>query len=192
MRKRISSAQGLLLLFTMLVIGIALVIYSTLVGGHDLISSLLQAAVFLVGALVVWYPVHALSHFLTAKMLGVRTRYFYIGRSELRNANVPLVKNLASRLVTVGTKLDEKSLKLASKKVRGLIFGSGAIVSTCVAALILLFAILVKLNLLSEIFALLFFAFSLGSELSQHKKRRFVQNEKGTSLTILLSTRADL
>jgi membrane-associated protease RseP (regulator of RpoE activity) len=165
MRKRISSAHGLLLLFTMLVIGIALVIYSTILVGHGLILSLVQAAVFLAGALVVWYPVHALSHFLTAKMLGVRTRYFYVGRSELRNANVPLAKNLASRLVTVGTKLDERSLKLVSKKARGFIFGSGAIVSTCAAALIFLFAILAKLNLLSEIFAFLFFAFSLGSEL---------------------------
>jgi hypothetical protein len=132
-----------------------------------MLGSLHQAALFLLGSLLIWYASHPISHYITARIFGVRVLYFYVGRSELRNAGISAAKSLAPYLITIGTKLDRAGIisPRLSRNARAFIYGSGAIVSGCVAGLIFVYSSLAMFSTLTVVVALLFFLFSSGNEI---------------------------
>jgi hypothetical protein len=165
--RKIPTPNGLALILAAIAFGIGLIVFSSTLD-HSRYTSLLaviQTVVFLAGTLISWYFSHPLFHYLTAKISGVRTSYFYIGRSELRNVGFPLVGGIASHLITIGTKLDRSDLAKIRKSGRAFIYGSGAIGSACIVAGIFLGTFVLVVSFLCQLFVLLFFLFSVANEI---------------------------
>jgi hypothetical protein len=161
-RKGVPSRLGALLLSILEIVGIVILFLSALI-----VQPILQAIVFIVSVVIVWFTSHPLAHFITAKLCRVRTLFFYIGRSELRSSNFSITKKLASHLVTVGIKLDQAQMKLVSKSKRAWIYGSGALVGIVVIAAIESYALLdLRYNIISLALGGLFFLITLITELT--------------------------
>jgi hypothetical protein len=167
--RKIPVSEGLVLLILGIIVGIILLVFSSALDHSRAIdlSAFVQAILFLAGTLLIWYFSHPLSHYLSARAFGINTLYFYVGRTDLRNAKIAFIKGLSSKLVTIGTKLDKTQLRTSSmpRRARGFIYGSGAIFSTCLVALIFVYSIVANLNIVSIFLVFVFFAFSLGSEI---------------------------
>jgi hypothetical protein len=165
--KKLPVPAGLALLFAAVAIGTALVISARSLDESRAVSpaDLPQVILFMIGTLILWYSSHPLAHYISAKALGVKTLYFYVGRSELRKSGIGVVKSLAGHLVTIGTKLDAKMLPRLTMIQRAFIYGSGAIISACVSALIFLYSVSEGYNPLTVAIALIFFLFSVTNEL---------------------------
>ena len=138
----------------------ALLAYSSFVR-----SELIQAIVFIVSMVLIWYASHPLSHYISAKILGVRTLYFYIGTTEMRSLDYPISKILDKYFITIGTKLETQKLKSLSRGRRSFVFGAGTIVSTWVAALTLGCAVVLGFSLAALLLGSLFFFGTLATEL---------------------------
>jgi hypothetical protein len=162
-RKRIPTQLGVLLLAFLEIVGLALLYLSSLVG-----QSILQAIAFIISVAIIWYALHPLAHYIVAMFCKVRTLFFYIGRSELRKCTSPsIVKKFAPLLITVGTKLNQDELKLATKSKRAWIYGSGALFGIVVIALIESYALLdFRYNIISLLLGGLFFLFTLLTEIT--------------------------
>lgn len=129
------------------------------------INFVIQTILLLVSMLLLFYASHPLAHYVVARIYGVRVKYFFVGKSDFGKLGGPF--NPISRLlVTIGTKLDLDRAKTLSRKKRGFLFGSGAIVSTVLIAIPLIFAWFENLNSIALIFGSLFFILNLGSELA--------------------------
>lgn len=122
---------------------------------------------FIISVVIIWYASHPLAHYIVARLCKVRTLFFYLGRSELRNSTGPLiVKKFARILVTVGTRLNQDELKLVSKGKRAWIYGSGALVGIVAIASIESYALLnLRYNIISLLLGGLFFLFTLLTEI---------------------------
>lgn len=126
---------------------------------------IMQAILFVVGMALLWYVSHPLSHCSIAKIYRVSTLYFYIGRSEMRKVKTPFSKLISKYLVTVGTKLDRKKFSALSPNSRALVMGSGAIVSTILSALVLIYALARDFGTFALLFGGLFFFANLVTEI---------------------------
>ncbi len=114
---------------------------------------------------LLWYFSHSLSHYLSAKIYRVNTLYFYIGRSELRKVKSPFSNLFSKYLVTVGTKLDRKKFSSLPASSRAIVMGSGAISSTILSMLVLIYALVHGTGLLALILGGLFFFANLATEI---------------------------
>lgn len=160
-QKRLSAALGPSLLVIVEAFGIAILFLSS-----SITQVILQAILFLVSMVVIWYAAHPLSHFAVAKIYGVRTLFFFIGSSDIGKNGPSIVKKISPYLITVGTKLDRSRLLAISKTRRAWILGSGALVGVIVLALIESFAILdFKFNTVSLVLGGIFFLLTVGTEL---------------------------
>ena len=160
-QKRLPAALGISLLVIAEAFGIALLFLSS-----NNTQIILQAILFLVSMVVIWYAAHPLSHFVVAKICGVRTLFFFIGPSDIGKNGPSIAKKISPFLITVGTKLDRSSLLAISKTRKAWILGSGALVGVIILALIESFAILdFKFNTVSPVLGGLFFLLTVGTEL---------------------------
>ena len=157
--RRIKTVDGVLALSILVIISIVLV------GVSPETAGILQAASFIVGMALLWYTSHALGHYLFARLYGVQTLYFYVGRSEMRKANIPFSKSL-KYLVTIGTKLDREKFKVLPSKRRAAIMGAGALVSTILSALVVIFALAEHLGTLSVALGSVFFLANFATEVA--------------------------
>jgi hypothetical protein len=169
---KVPNFSGLATLSIGIIVGVTLLILSKMLGHGDLFFSLFQAIPFLFGTVIIWYCSHPLSHYLSARALGVRTLFFYIGRSEMRNAGIRFVRAISPLMITLGTKLDGSTLNspLVSRRGRAFIYGAGAIVSSCLVALIFLYCALAGYRTLTVAITALFLAFSVASEIGLSTK----------------------
>ncbi len=149
------------------IVGIAILYLSSLIE-----QFIPQAVAFIISVAIIWYAAHPLGHYIVARFCKVRTLFFYIGRSELRNStSLSIVKKLASLLITLGTKLNQEDLKIVSKNKRAWIYGSGALVGIVVIALIESYALLdLRYNLITLLLGGLFFLFTLLTEIGLSTK----------------------
>jgi hypothetical protein len=160
-RRKVPTALGFSLLIVAEAFGIALLYLSSIVT-----QAVVQAILFLISMVIIWYAAHPLSHFVVAKFCGVRTLFFFIGPSDMGKSGPSIAQKISPFLITVGTKLDSPKLVVVSRNRRAWIFGSGALVGVIILAVIESFAILdFKFGILSLVLGGLFFLLTVGTEL---------------------------
>ncbi len=151
--------MGILVLSAGVVLSIVFLALSGLTQG------LFQAVLFILGMALLWYVSHSLSHYASAKVYRVNTEYFYVGRSELRKVKSPFSTLFAKYLVTLGTKLDAKKFSVLPHSPRAVIMGSGAIVSTILSLLVLVYAFARGFGALALLLGGVFFIVNLMTEI---------------------------
>lgn len=77
---------------------------------------------------LVFFP-HCLAHFVVGRLVGIRFRYYLLGKSSVSRLNLPLLSTLASRVPVLTLKIDRASLNSASRGKRAVVFISGAAAS---------------------------------------------------------------
>ncbi len=79
--------------------------------------------------LTLWFFPHTLTHYITGTMLGIRFRYYFIGRSSIRKIG-GVFSMIAGRLPVLGIRVEVESLRRARPVSRLIMFSSGAIASS--------------------------------------------------------------
>lgn len=165
-KRKVPTQLGAGVLVLLEIVGVVILYLSSLI-----VQIILQAIILLISMVIIWYTSHPLAHYIVAKLCKVRTLFFYIGRSELRNSGLSIAKKMAPLLVTVGTKLDQTKMQLISKNKRAWIYGSGAMVGIVLLALIESYALLdLRFNLISLVVGGLLFMATLLTELGLSTK----------------------
>lgn len=77
----------------------------------------LKFILLLLSWFLVWYFSHCLSHYLVGTLGGIRFKYYFLGRSTIRKAKIPLISKVAQNLPFVlGIKIDKESISKANPK----------------------------------------------------------------------------
>lgn len=163
-KRKIPAVAGAILLLFFELVGAILLIFARTLGG------LFQALGLLISFIIMWYALHPLSHFVTASIFGVKTRYFYVGKSEMGKAEILGAKELSKFLVTIGTSLDKTRLASIQRNDRALIFGSGAVFGLVFLLILEVISFIRGFNLISLSLGSLYFLVTLGTELTLSAK----------------------
>jgi hypothetical protein len=123
-----------------------------------------QSVCLLVSMILIFYCSHPLAHYLVGMAYGVKTTYFFVGKSDFRKLGGAL-GSLSGLMPTIGTKFDSPDVSALDKMRRGFLFGSGAIVSNVLMSVPLVIAIAFSFNLIALALGTLLFLATLGSEL---------------------------
>ncbi|HZW55532.1 MAG TPA: hypothetical protein VFF30_04520 [Nitrososphaerales archaeon] len=104
-----------------------------------------ETIALLVSMGLIFFAAHPLGHFLVGLFFGVRTRYFFVAPSDFRKLDFGFARKLGGMLPTIGTKFDSSQLSSlggssAKRKRRGVIMGSGVIVSNALTLVPLVYA----------------------------------------------------
>ncbi len=76
----------------------------------------------------VFFP-HCLAHYLVGRLVGVKFRYYSLGKSSVYKLKIPILAAIASRSVVLKLNTDRSSLESVSRGARIAMFSSGAIAS---------------------------------------------------------------
>lgn len=79
-------------------------------------------------ACLVFFP-HGLAHFLVGRMVGIRFRYYFLGKSGVARLHLPLISRVAAALPVLTLKVDRSSLSSVNRGRRAVMFASGAMAS---------------------------------------------------------------
>ena len=107
-----------------------------------------------------WFFSHDLAHHITGQLVGIKFRYYYLGKSAIRKLNLPITPQLINRIPVLVLKVDHESLRQATPRSQSAMFASGAIVS-----IILPWLIIPASFSLGPILGLLFLALVVGNDL---------------------------
>ncbi|MCL5067503.1 MAG: hypothetical protein M1368_04015 [Thaumarchaeota archaeon] len=157
--RKLSPVSGVLLLVSGVVVSVAILLltrYTT--------NFILQTILLLSSMGLIFFSSHPLSHYVVARLYGVDVKYFFLGKSDFRKLGGTLGK-FGDFLPTIGTKVDLDQTRKLSKKRRGFLFGSGAIVSSVLMLFPLVVGLIFGLNYVALILGTLLFIGSLGTEL---------------------------
>jgi hypothetical protein len=157
--RRVRPGLGSSLLVLVGALAALLLVYSR--GSGDL----LQALTVLVSMGLVFYSSHALGHFFTAMAYGVRTEYFFVGRSDFRKLPMKPMSLVGGLMPTIGTKLRKDELASLPPRRRAYIFGAGVIVSNALVGVELVYVLVAGFSLVSVLLGALFFVATLATEL---------------------------
>src|SRR5213593_2169398 len=84
-----------------------------------------------------WFFSHDLAHHITGQLVGIKFRYYYLGKSAIRKLNLPIIPQLMNRIPVLVLKVDHESLRQATPRSQSAMFASGAIVSIVLPWLII-------------------------------------------------------
>ena len=154
-RRKLSLAQGAGLSITGLGAGLA----SLLLASLDIVL-LARVLLLLVAWFAFWFFSHDLAHHITGELVGIKFRYYYLGRSAIRKLKLPVIPGLMNKIPVLVLKVDSESLSHASARARRWMYASGAIVSISLPWLII-----PESFTLGPIWGLLFLALVLGNDL---------------------------
>jgi hypothetical protein len=122
--RRLSLAQGASLCTFGLLVGLALI------GAAPRIKFFPINALFvLVAWLCFWFFSHDLAHHIVGRIVGVRFRYYFLGRSSITKLSLPIASNLLKVVPVLGLKVDRSSLKSVSPNRARAMYASGALFS---------------------------------------------------------------
>ncbi len=122
--RRLSLAQGSSLCAVGLLTGLTLLVLAPRVRLLPVDLVFIFAAWF-----CFWFFSHDLAHHIVGRIVGVRFRYYFLGRSTITRLNMPIASTLLKVIPVLGLKIDKYSLKSVSpNKVRAM-YDSGAISS---------------------------------------------------------------
>jgi len=122
--RRLSLAQGASLCVFGLLVGLALLIAAPRVKLFPL-----NALFVLVSWFCLWFFSHDLAHHIVGRVVGVRFRYYFLGRSTITKLSLPIASNLLKAVPVLGLKVDRSSLKSVSPNRARAMYASGALFS---------------------------------------------------------------
>ena len=122
--RRLSLAQGASLCIFGLLVGLGLLIAAPLVKLFPL-----NALFVLVSWFCLWFFSHDLAHHIVGRVVGVRFRYYFLGRSTITKLSLPIASNLLKVVPVLGLKVDRSSLKSVSPNRARAMYASGALFS---------------------------------------------------------------
>lgn len=93
----------------------------------------------MISFITLWFFPHCLAHYIVGRVFGIRFRYYFVGRSAIRKLNLPLVTGLAGRLPILGIRIEHRTLKKATPAGRFMMFSAGALASSLLPFLPVLF-----------------------------------------------------
>lgn len=128
-------------------------------------SLVVQVIAMLVSMGLVFYASHPLGHFFAARAYGVRTEYFFVGRSDFRKLNLKPMRLIGGLTPTIGTKLKQDELASLSPRGRGYVFGAGVIVSNALVGIQLVYVLVAGFSPPAAILGALFLIATLATEL---------------------------
>jgi hypothetical protein len=114
--------------------------------------------------ILIFYVLHPLAHYVVGLAYGVKTKYFFLGRSDFGKLG-GILGRIGKVMPTIGTKFDSTQLAAISGAGRGFLFGSGTIVSNVALLAPLLLAIFLGFNIIALILGTLLLLGSLATEL---------------------------
>jgi hypothetical protein len=88
-----------------------------------------DALLVLVAWFCLWFFSHDLAHHIVGRVVGVRFRYYFLGRSTITKLSLPIVSNLLRVVPVLGLKIDRSSLRSVSPNRARAMYGSGALFS---------------------------------------------------------------
>lgn len=97
----------------------------------------LQIIALFVSWFCFWYFSHCLAHYIVGKALGLRFKYYFVGKSSITKLNSPL-NPLFKNFPVLGIKVDSETLKGLSKNKKFVFYSSGAIASMLTPAICLI------------------------------------------------------
>ena len=122
--RRLSLAKGASLCTVGLLVGLAPI------GVAPRIKSFPINALFvLVAWLCFWFFSHDLAHHIVGRIVGVRFRYYFLGRSSITKLNLPIASNVLKVVPVLGLKIERSSLKSVSANRTRAMYASGALFS---------------------------------------------------------------
>jgi hypothetical protein len=77
---------------------------------------------------LIFFP-HCLMHYLVGSVVGVRFKFYYLGRSGVSKLGLPLLGRLAECVPVFAVKADRRSLSSVTPSRRAVMFASGAVAS---------------------------------------------------------------
>jgi hypothetical protein len=77
---------------------------------------------------LIFFP-HCLMHYLVGSIVGVRFKFYYLGKSGVSKLGLPLLARLAARVPVLAVKVDRRSLRSVTPGRRAVMFASGAVAS---------------------------------------------------------------
>lgn len=72
---------------------------------------------------------HGLAHYVVGRLVGVKFRYYSLGKSSAHKLRIPFLTMAASRSLVLKLNVDQASLGLVGRRGRFAMFSSGAIAS---------------------------------------------------------------
>ena len=110
-------------------------------------------------ACLLFFP-HSLTHYAVGRLVGVKFRYYSIGKPSVYRLRIPFLSTVASKLPVLTLKVDRGSLQVVSRAGRIAMFSSGAVASM-VFPFFVAFASFRELPLVFTVFLLLLSAANL-------------------------------
>ncbi len=130
-------------------------------------NAIIQALLMLVAMGLIFFSSHPLGHLFVARAAGVRTEYFFVGRSDFRKLKMKPMSTIGGLVPTIGTKLRKEEMAALPARKRGYIFGAGVIVSNALVGVELLYVFVAGgFRLPAVVLGLLFFLATLATELA--------------------------
>jgi hypothetical protein len=88
-----------------------------------------DALLVLIAWFCLWFFSHDLAHHIVGRVVGVRFRYYFLGRSAITKLSLPIVSNLLRVVPVLGLKVERSSLKSVSANRARAMYASGALFS---------------------------------------------------------------
>jgi hypothetical protein len=158
--RRISPGFASSLLLVIVLVSALLLLYA---GASSNVA--IQVLATLVSMALIFYATHPLGHFVMAMAYGVRTDYFFVGRSDFRKLKLKPISLIGGLMPTIGTKLNKDQLASLSPRKRGYVFGAGVIYSNAAVGVELLHVLVAGFSLPAVLLGTLFFIVTLATEL---------------------------
>jgi len=122
--RRLSLAQGASLCIFGVLVGLALIVVVPSIRLFPV-----DALLVLVAWFCLWFFSHDLAHHIVGRVVGVRFRYYFLGRSAITKLSLPIVSNLLRVVPVLGLKIERSSLKSVSANRARAMYASGALFS---------------------------------------------------------------
>jgi len=76
-----------------------------------------------------WFFSHCLAHFVVGSVLGVRFRFYFVGKSSLLKLNLPVVSSFPKYVPILGIKIEDARFRQVAARKRALMYASGVLAS---------------------------------------------------------------
>ena len=89
----------------------------------------LKLILYLVAWVCLLFFPHSLTHYVVGRLVGIRFRYYSLGKSSVYRLGIPFLSMIASRSPVLTLRVDRRSLQSVGRGGRIAMFSSGAVAS---------------------------------------------------------------
>src|SRR6266571_1526234 len=110
-RRKLTLAEG----GGLSIIGLSAGVVSWLLASLET-ALLVRLLLLLFAWFTLWFFSHDLAHHIVGELVGIKFRYYYLGRSAIRKLKMPLIPGLMSRIPVLVLKIHQDSLLRVSAR----------------------------------------------------------------------------